>query len=273
MNTGEGKALRLRDRVALVTGAAGGIGRALVLAFAREGARVAAADVRGDGVERVASEIRAAGGTALAMTFDVTETADVRRAVAELERALGAIDVLVNNAGVTDLEHRRAEDLPLGVWERILRVNLTGAFVCAQAVIPSMRARKRGNIINVTSLLGHWRMGQPGDVAYCASKAALEALTDVLAKELRPDRINVNSLCPYTKLDTGFFAHLPPEARTDLEDPAVLTEPAIFLAALEPGTLTGLSLSDLWWRKIPAYRADLETAHAAYAGGRREEQP
>lgn len=256
---------RLAGKVAFITGAAGGIGRALTLAFAREGARVAAADLRADGVEQTATAIREAGGTAHSVVADITDAQGVRRAVAQVEQTLGPIEVLVNNAGVTDLEHRNIEMLPVEVWERILRVNLTGAFICAQAVIPSMRRRRSGNIINVTSLLGHWRMGQPGDAAYCASKAGLEALTDVLAKELRADQINVNSLCPYTKLDTGFFSHLPPEAKSDLEDPAVLDEPAIFLAALEPGTLTGLSLSDLWWRNIPAYRTDLETAHANYA--------
>jgi len=265
--------MRLTGRVAFITGAGGGIGRSLALAFAREGARVAVADVRPDGVEATVEAIRASGGEAIPCVVDVTDAAAVRQAVARTEAALGPIDILVNNAGITDLEHRHAADLPLELWERILRVNLTGAFICAQAVIPSMRARRRGNIINVTSLLGHWRMGQPGDVAYCASKAGLEALTDVLAKELRADGINVNSLCPYTKLDTGFFAHLPPAARTDLEDPAVLHEPAIFLAALEPGTLTGLSVSDLWWRRIPAYRADLETAHATYARRSRAADP
>ncbi|MGH2399291.1 MAG: SDR family NAD(P)-dependent oxidoreductase [bacterium] len=246
---------RLAGRVALITGAGGGIGRSLAHAFASDGARVAAVDIRAAAVKEI-------DGDVLPLVADITDSESVRRIVAETERRLGPIDILVNNAAVTDIEHRHALELPLEVWERILRVNLTGAFVCARAVIPAMQARRRGNIINVTSLLGHWRMGQPGDVAYCASKAALEALTDVLAKELRAHGINVNSLCPYTKLDTGFFAHLPPEAKTDLEDPAVLTGPALFLASLEPGTLTGMSLSDLWWRKIPAYRDGLERVHA-----------
>lgn len=243
--------------MSLITGAGGGIGRSLTRAFLDEGASVAAVDIRAGRVENTQGDL-------LSLIADVTDAEDVRRIVAETERTLGPIDVLVNNAAVTDIDHRYAVQLPLEVWERILRVNLTGAFVCARAVIPSMQARRRGNIINVTSLLGHWRMGQPGDIAYCASKAALESLTDVLAKELRADRINVNSLCPFTKLNTGFFAHLPPEARSDLEDPAVLNGPALFLASLEPGTLTGLSLSDLWWRKMPAYREDLERAHANY---------
>lgn len=254
---------QLTGRVSLITGAAGGIGRALVRAFLDEGAKVGALDVRKDGLVDRSREV-------LPLIADVTDAQAISRSVAEIEERLGPIDVLVNNAAVTDLEHRQALDLPLDVWERILRINLTGAFVCTRAVIPSMRARQRGNIINVTSLLGHWRMGQPGDVAYCASKAALEALTDVVAKELRVHRINVNSLCPYTKLATGFFAHLPPEERSDLEDPAVLNGPALFLASLEPGTLTGLSLSDLWWRKIPAYREDLERAHANYTSRPKE---
>lgn len=256
----ETTAARLAGRVSLITGAGGGIGRALARAFLGEGARVAAVDIQRRGLEG----LEGTHGDLLPLVADITDTEGVLRIVAETERTLGPIDVLVNNAAVTDMEHRHALNLPLEVWERILRVNLTGAFVCARAVIPSMQARRRGNIINVTSLLGLWRMGQPGDIAYCASKAALEALTDVLAKELRAHRINVNSLCPYAKLDTGFFAHLPPEARSDLEDPAVLNAPALFLAALEPGTLTGLSLSDLWWRTIPAYREDLERAHANY---------
>lgn len=253
--------MRLKGKIAYITGAAGGVGRALAFAFSREGAWVGVVDLNSDGVLTVAEEIEKAGGVALPLVVDVTDQASVQESVARLERELGPIDVLVNNAGVTDIQHRHVAELPLKVWQHILEVNLTGAFICAQAVIPTMRSRRRGNIINVTSLLGLWRMGQVGDAAYCASKAALEALTDVLSKELRPYLINVNSLCPYTKLDTGFFAHLSPEAKPGLEDPVVLQEPAIFLASLEPGTLTGLSLSDLWWRSNPAYRNYLITEH------------
>ncbi|MBI3974823.1 MAG: SDR family oxidoreductase [Armatimonadetes bacterium] len=256
---------RLLDKVAYVTGAGGGIGRALALAFAAEGARVAVVDLRGEGARAAAAEIETAGGVAVPLVVDVTDAGGVRDSLAQMNATLGPVDVLVNNAGVTDIEHRPVADLPLTVWERVLRVNVTGAFLCAQAVIPTMRERRRGNIINVTSLLGHWRMAHAGDAPYCASKAALEALTDVLAKELRPDLINVNSLCPYTKLDTGFFAHLPPDERREFDDPSVLAEPAVFLAALEPGTLTSLSLSDLWWRMNPAYRDHLITEHTVLA--------
>ena len=256
---------QLLDKVAYVTGAAGGIGRALALAFAAEGARVAVIDRQGEGVHTVAEQIKAAGGVALPLVVDVTDATGVPDSIARVHAALGAVDILVNNAGITDIKHRQVAELPLETWERILRVNVTGAFLCAQAVIPTMRQRRRGNIINVTSLLGVWRMAHPGDAPYCASKAALEALTDVLAKELRRDLINVNSLCPHTKLDTGFFAHLPPDERRGLDDPSVLAEPAVFLAALEPGTLTGLSLADLWWRMNPAYRDYLITERAVLA--------
>lgn len=256
---------RLLSRVAYVTGAASGIGRALATGFAREGARVAVVDLQSEATVQVASAIQATGSLALPIVVDVTDAAGVRDSLSRVSTVLGPVDILVNNAGVTDIARRQVADLPLDVWERILRINVTGAFICAQAVIPVMRQRRRGNIINVTSLLGTWRMARVGNAAYCASKAAQESLTDVLAKELRADLINVNSLCPYTKLDTGFYANQPPEKRKTLDDPAVLIDPAVFLASLEPGTLTGLSLSDLWWRTNPAYRNHLITEHTVLA--------
>jgi 3-oxoacyl-[acyl-carrier protein] reductase len=261
--------MRLRGRVIFLTGGGGGVGRALARAFVQEGACVAVGDVRVEHADRVARESTAEGGDALPIAVDVTDPNQVRQAVARITATLGPIDVLVNNAGITDLEHRPVARLPLEVWARVLLVNLTGAVICTQTIIPAMIGRRRGNIINVTSFLGLWRSGVPGDAPYCASKAGLEALTDVLAKELRRHLINVNSLCPYTKLDTGFFAHVPPETRKDLDDPSVLCAPAVFLASLEPGTLTGLSVSDLWWRIKPAYREQLLTEHEVLAEARR----
>lgn len=145
---------QLLDKVAYVTGAAGGIGRALALGFAAEGARIAVVDQKAEAVNTVAEQIKAAGGVALPLVVDVTDVAGVPDSIARVHAALGPVDILVNNAGMTDIKHRQVAELPLETWERILRVNVTGAFLCAQAVIPTMRQRRRGNIINVTSLLG-----------------------------------------------------------------------------------------------------------------------
>src|SRR5262245_28560396 len=158
--------MRLRDRVALITGGGRGIGRAIALAFAREGAQVALAARTASQVEAVAVEARALGRKAVALTCDVADRADVEAAVRATTEALGPVQVLVNNAGIaTSARVTETDDV---LWERHLRVNLTGAFYASRAVLPAMLAARWGRIINIASTAA--RQGFPYVAAYVASK-------------------------------------------------------------------------------------------------------
>lgn len=250
-------ALRLAGRGVLVTGAAGGIGTALVRSLASLGARVAALDVR------PCLDVPAE----LCLDADITDPDAMAVAVARAQRALGRLDALISNAAVTDIRHHAVLDLPLARWEEIFRVNVRGSLVATRAALPGMLERHAGNVVFVTSSLGQPRGGVPGDAVYSASKAAVEALAWVLAQECREAGVNVNTVYPSVKVDTGFFAHLSGAEREALARPTLLDEPVAFLAGLPPGTLTGVSLSQQAWDDDPAYGADLiERSRARPAG-------
>jgi len=188
----------LAGRVALVTGASRGIGRAIAMALGAAGAAVACAARTMDQVEAAAAEMRAGGSAARAFRLDVTRTEEVAATVRAVEEALGPIDVLVNNAGITF--PRKSLELTDEEWERMLSTNLTSMFRCARAVAPSMIARGGGRIINLGSMWG--RMGVPQFAAYCVSKAGVDALTRCLAVEWARHGIRVNSLAPgYIRTD------------------------------------------------------------------------
>jgi len=182
----------LAGRVALVTGASRGLGRAIALALGEAGATVACAARSGDQVEAVAAEIRARGGRARGFRLDVTRADDVRAQTAAVAGALGAVDVLVNNAGITI--QRKTLEVSDAEWDTILATNLTAMFLCARAVAPAMIARGWGRIINVGSMWG--KSGVPRYTAYCVSKAGVDALTRCLAVEWARHGIRVNCLAP-----------------------------------------------------------------------------
>jgi NAD(P)-dependent dehydrogenase (short-subunit alcohol dehydrogenase family) len=184
--------LRLSGKVALITGGGTGIGRACALAFAREGAQVAVAGRRNQPLEAVAGEIEAAGGKALALTCDVTQTASVAAAVSQSEQHFGRLDTIINNAGavvVATAEHTSDED-----WQRVITANLTGTFLVSRAALPMLRRVGGGSIINIGSVLG--LVARKERAAYCAAKAGVSGLTRAMAIDHAKDKIRVNCICP-----------------------------------------------------------------------------
>ena len=183
----------LEKKVAIVVGAANGIGRATARAFAAAGAAVACADVEAAGVETTAAEIDQGGARALPVHLDVTDGASCRAAVAATVERFGGLDVLMYGAADSD---RAATVLEMdeATWERVIRVNLTGAFLMVKAVIPAMIARGGGSVILIASQLG--RVASPGRAAYCATKGALIQLAKVLAADHAAQGIRANTISP-----------------------------------------------------------------------------
>ena len=184
----------LNNRVALVTGGSRGIGKAIALALAKTGAAVAVNyRERGEEAASVVAAIRQGGGHAAAVAADVSNAAAVQRMVAEIEDRFGSIAILVNNAGMATT--RGLDDISEEDFDRAIAVNLKSAFLCTQAVLPDMRARRWGRIVNISSIGARLGAGSVS-VAYGAAKAGLEGLTRAYALRLAPEGVTVNAIAP-----------------------------------------------------------------------------
>lgn len=186
---------RLDNKVAVVTGAGGrgnSIGRAYALGLAAAGAAVVVADLNAEGAANVCAEIQAAGGKSVSVGVDITDVESVQAMAGEAKRAFGGVDILVNNAALmAELQSASAADIPIAEWNRIMNVNVTGALNCVQAIVPMMRERGGGKIINQTS-----GGAFPAISIYGISKLALVGLTTTLARQLGRENINVNAIAP-----------------------------------------------------------------------------
>lgn len=237
--------LPLAGKTTIVTGAGRGIGRAIAVAFAAAGANVCAAARSQDQIEGVVSEIRSAGGQAIAFECDVTDLAAVEHLIAATVSEFGGIDILVNNAGV-GLERRIVGDDDPDLWKQTIEINLFGVYHCIRAALPHLKA-SRGNVINIGSGMGH--QARNVNSSYNVSKAGLWMLTQCLALQLADDGICVNELIPgpvETPLTTSLFQAGKPHPTIPTEHvklPEDLVPLAMFLATQPPTGPTAQSFS------------------------------
>jgi NAD(P)-dependent dehydrogenase (short-subunit alcohol dehydrogenase family) len=244
--------MKLESKVAIVTGASRGLGRAIAMGFSQQGASVVVAARTEEAhktlpgtIYQTAEEIKALGFKALALRCDVTDEESVNHMVQRTLEHFGHIDVLVNNAGIAF--YYPIIDTPLKRWEIVIKVNIGGAFLCAKAVLPYMIEQKRGSIINISSLAADERDEGtvPTGVAYAVSKAGLDRLTLGLATEVGKYNIAVNAVKPHRVVDTDGMRLWQPEADTALWQSAdMMVKATVFLAQQDSKGITGTVATD-----------------------------
>jgi gluconate 5-dehydrogenase len=251
-----GKLFDLSGRVALITGAGAGLGEAVALGFAEHGCDIAVADLNADTAKRTASRVQELRRRSIAITVDVGDPAQIKLMVEETVRSLGTIDILVNCAGVPQIHHDSAENIPLEDWAKIMDVNLRGTFVCCQEAARVMLKKGKGVIINFTSIAGVRGQGRGVNV-FCASKGGVNGLTMELAIEWATKGIRVNAIAPCQFL-TPALQHVMKEKGVDPEQlmkrwisniplgrvgqPEEIAGPALFLASDAASMVTGVIL-------------------------------
>lgn len=232
--------MRLANRVAIITGGSRGIGRAVSLAFAHEGAKVAVASRDRTRCDEVVAQISKNGGDAISIQADVSSEADVTKMVEQTKDKFKRVDILVNNAAV-NLPYRTVTELSLDEWNWIIGINLTGTFICCRAVLPQMITQRFGKIINLASIGG--RIGAAGRAPYRASKAAIINFTECIAAEVKEFNIDVNAICPGA-VETDMMSEITggkiPKHAMPTEDIAAV---AVFLASDESRAVTGTSIN------------------------------
>jgi len=240
--------MRLTERTALVTGASRGIGRAIALALAAEGADVAVNYLCSETpAKQLVKEIEAMGGRALLVQADVGDEADTTRMAEEIDSAFGHLDMLINNAGVTS--DRSFSNMDQTAWRKVMRTNLDGVFNCTKACLDGMIARGWGRVVNVTSVIG--QMGNFGQANYASSKAGVAAFTKSLAKEVAGKGITVNAIAPGF-IATEMLATIPDKVRTRLLEqipmrrfgrPEEVARACVYLCSADGDYITGTELS------------------------------
>ena len=244
--------MRLKDRVAIVTGSGQGIGKGIVMVMAREGAKVVVVDVNLENAQKVADEVKQNGGEALALRVDIAVKAQVEKMVQDTVAKFGRLDILVNNAGITkdNLLERMTEE----EWDAVININLKGTFLCAQAAAPVMRQNKYGRVINFSSKGG--AAGNLGQINYSASKMGVIGLTRTLAKEFGRYAVKdgadmtANAIMP-GYIETPMTSTIPEKIQQAFKtqialgrsaQPEELAEVVAFLASPEASYVTGIAL-------------------------------
>ena len=236
--------MRFKDQVAIITGAAKGIGRSIALALVEEGAQVIPVDVDGEALRSLQEEIEKRGGKALPVTGDISTPSDVERMVEQGLKAFGRIDLLVNNAGI--IRRGTIETVSEEDWDRVIAINLKGTFNCCKAVVGPMKRQGSGKIVNVSSIAG-----KLGDITsapgYGSSKAGSDALMKTLARQLAPSGIRVNAVAPHA-IETEMSAQWSEEKRREviagiplgrLGRPEDVADAVLFLASDAASFITG----------------------------------